>query len=97
MKKTVEFLRKNGIVERIQSTIDFAPKCIVEEGDPNIKGLQKQVLEDEVFKLLEGKKGSEFFDAIIDDIVYALNIKKQDKEGDKIAGLLVEILKEVTK
>lgn len=97
MKKTVEFLKKNGIVERIQSVIDFAPKCIVEEGDPNIKGLQKQVLEDEVFKILEGKKGSELFDALFDDVIYALNIKKKDKEGDKVASLLVELLKEVSK
>lgn len=96
MKKTVEFLRKNGIVEMIQSVIDFAPKCIVEEDDPNIKGLQRQVLLDSLNKLSE-KKQTELFSAITDDIIYALNIKKQDKEGDKVASLLVELLKEVSK
>lgn len=96
MKKTVEFLKKNGIVERIQSTIDFAPKCIVEEGDPNIKGLQKQVLNDALGSLSE-KKRKEFCDALFDDVIYALNIKKKDKEGDKVASLLVELLKEVSK
>ena len=96
MKKTIEFLKKNGIVDRIQKAVDFAPKNLVEKDDPNVKDFQKHVLMNSIVNLGEEKE-EEFFKATIDDLIYALNIKKNNKEGDKVASLLVEIIKELEK
>lgn len=98
MKKTIEFLKKEGIIDRVQSAVDFAPKNAVDdyEKDPNMKEFQKFVLDDEIDRLSNEKAGK-FYDALLNDIVYAMNIKKNNKEGDKIASLFVEIIKEVKK
>lgn len=93
MKKTIEFLKKNGIIDDIQKTIDFAPKNV--DKDPNLRNFQKHLLTSKIANLSDEKE-SEFFDVMLDDIVYAMNIKKT-KEGDKTAELLVGLIKEVFK
>lgn len=97
MKKTIGFLKEKGIIDEIQELVDFAPSNIVKDmKDPNMKGLQKYY----ILHMLSDMDSDEFYEflkAVADDIIYTLNIKKQDKEGDKITGLIIEIIKELGK
>lgn len=97
MKKTIEFLKKEGIIDKIQDAVNFVPKEAVDdyEKDPNMKEFQRFILNDALMELSK-EKDKEFSKCIIDDIVYAMNIKKTE-EGDKIASLLLEIVKEAIK
>ena len=97
MKKTIEFLKKKGIVERIQSAVDFAPKQMCEDDkDPNCKEFQKSIIMNALYKM-ENEDFNKFIGFVADDIIYHLGIKKNDKEGNKIASIVYEIVKELGK
>lgn len=97
MKKTIEFLKKKSIVERIQSAVDFAPKQMCDDDkDPNCKDFQRHILMDWI-RESDSDDFNDFINAVVNDIIYHLDIKKNNKEGNKIASLVYEIVKEIEK
>lgn len=97
MKKTIEFLKEKGIVEKVQKLVDFAPSNMADDlKDSNLKELQRHYILNELSDM-DSDDFNDFMEVVTDDVVYTLNIKKHDKEGDKIAGLVYEIIKELKK
>lgn len=99
MKNTIEFLKEHGIVEKLQKALDIAPINAVDdiEKDPNMKDFQVFALRYLIGDKVEDNKFTDgYFEAIHNDVIDALDLKKEGK-GNELLSMLADLVEEVAK
>ena len=93
MKRTIDFLVKNGIIDELQNLVNMTPKVVIDDDPDFIKKFVPHTMGEMIIDRCDKtnvKFIAEFMKAVCTDIAEEIDIKKTDETGSELLGLILK-------